>query len=233
MGAFSFDQVTAALVSLLIGTLLGKEITRFLYKPKVIIRYRDVSPLETDDGYFISTNVANLGRTVATNCIGTLTLFGIDKHSIMHTHEADPLESLPDYPEEKIDLDFPRFSILDPNTFREINNVSLCWARLGNPQCIDINPGMMTELDICKVHLKGNKKYIIFPSEDGWRKLRVRIEAKPLKGRVLICPSNEFPTPVNFEFSLNEEGNPVFRASSIGMFDKIRNLIFRRDYYFN
>ena len=131
------QQVIGALIGLIIGTLLGNEISRFLYRPKVFIKFKQISPLFTKDGYFWSIIVANLGRTVATDCIGTITIDGLSKEDIMESHEAVMDESLPTYSEERIDLDYPRSQLVSPMSFREIRNVSLCWSLLGNPFKID------------------------------------------------------------------------------------------------
>ena len=229
----SVEQVIGAFVSLLIGTLLGKEITRYLYKPKVFIRYKNLSPLTTEDGCFWSIKVANLGRTVAKDCIGTITLLDMDRSKLMDVSEADSLESLPEYKEENITLDFPRFQIMSPATFRLIESEPLCWAELGNPQRLDINPGMTQQLDVCKIHFGKVGNYIIFPSEHGWRKIRIRTKIRNIKGRIMICPSNEFPTPINFRIVLDEQGQPVFRAETLKFREKVCKKLFPGKYYFN
>ncbi len=204
------DWVLGPFLSLLIGTLLGGEITRYFYKPKVIIKYKDVAPLVLETGTFWSLRVENRGRTVATDCIGVLTLEDVTPEDIINQNEADTKELLPEYRGEAIDMSFPREQIISRNYFREINRTSLCWAKLGNPDKIDVNPGVSQSIDICKHHRLGEFDYFIFPSEEGWRRLRVRVKSKNLKGSLYICPSNEFPTQIDFTITIEDTGASKF-----------------------
>lgn len=203
-----FDSVLASLISLIIGTLLGSEVTRFLYKPRVIIRYKDVEPLHCPDGVFWSLCVENLGRTVATQCIGILTLYDLAEEMIMSTASVTDEEQLPDYPTEALRLSFPRDQIVQPGHYRRVRGASLCWAKLGNPDTLDINPGVTQVVDLCKFQKGG---YFVFPSEFGWRRVRVRIRAQRIRGRIQICPSNEFPTIIDFILSVDEGGKSQFQ----------------------
>lgn len=228
------NQIIGAFVGLIVGTLLGNEISRFLYRPKVIIRFKDINPLYTKDGFFGSIHVANLGRTVATDCMGTISLDNVFKEDIMESHEAVSDESLPSYRDEKIDLDFPRSQLVSPLSFREIKNVSLCWSMLGNPFKIDINPGTTQSLDIFRMQFHNDKKfwYIIFPSEKGWRNVRVRMKLKHITGRILICPSNEFPTILKFAIKISANKEPVFIPIKSNNFKRLFRFIHRENLYF-
>ena len=227
------DEVYAALISLVIGTLLGRELSRFLYRPRVIVRFKSLAPLHTADGYFNSIEIANLGRTVATNCIGVLTLFHIDKEDILEQYNADPIESLPDYKESGDDLSFPRDQLLSPKFFRELRGVSLCWSRWGNPATMDINPGMTQVLDVCKFQIKNESRYIIFPSEHGWRKVRIRIKMREVQGRIMVCPSNEFPTMIKFKIDMDEEGMPRLIPLKQSFKERVKQVFFKQRYFFD
>lgn len=206
------DSLLSPFLSLLIGTLLGGEITRYFYKPKVIIRYRDVTPLTLESGVFWSLRVENRGRTAATDCIGVITIDNISQDDVIDQSEADTNEYLPDYRNDDIDLAVPREQIMSRTYYREINRVSICWSKLGNPDYIDINPGVSQSIDICKYHESPHGNYFIFPSEDGWRKLRVRVRKSYITGALFVCPSNEFPTKIDFTISIDDSGQCIFKA---------------------
>lgn len=226
------DQLTAALISLVVGTLLGSELTRFLYRPRVIIRYKDTSPLYTPDGVHWSIKVANMGRTVASNCKGIIFVDGIDRDDLLGTNSANPQEILPDYKEENADLSFPRHQQIDGSSFRPLNGERLAWACLGNPQSIDINPGITELLDICKLQSYDKGNYIIFPTEYGWRRLRARVKAKNISGKIMICPSNEFPTVIHFRLDLDDEDRSIFTPIKPRFLQRMKRIFFRRKYYF-
>ncbi|HYJ30703.1 MAG TPA: hypothetical protein VEW25_10225 [Allosphingosinicella sp.] len=204
-----FDSLTGSLISLVIGTLLGSELMRFLYKPRVIIRYKNVEPLHCADGVFWSLCVENLGRTVASQCIGTLTLYDIVPDQIVSPELVTSEECLPDYPTEALRLSFPRDQIVLPHYYRPVRSASLCWAKLGNPDTLDINPGVTQSIDLCKFQKDG---YFIFPSEFGWRRVRARVRSQRICGRIQICPSNEFPTLIDFVLSIDDAGKSQFHA---------------------
>lgn len=206
------DTLLSPLLSLIIGTLLGGEITRYFYKPKVVIRYKDMTPLELTSGTFWSIRVENRGRTVATDCIGLITINNISIEDIVDQNDADGDENLPEYRGETVDLSFPREQIISRSYFREVDRVSLCWSKIGNPDRIDVNPGVVQSIDVCKFHRSSGGDYFIFPSEDGWRRLRVRIRNRQITGSILVCPSNEFPTQIDFTITTPRTGYSSFEA---------------------
>ena len=230
MDAF-FSQSATAIVSLVVGTLLGQAIARFMYRPKVIIRYKNITPLVALDGVFWAIEIANLGKSAAKSCIGTITLKNVTKDDIMAPQTADPDESLPEYPEEKLDMEYPRLQILKEKSFRRVSNNAVAWARLGNPYQMDINPGMSEQLDLCKVHFGKNGTYAVFPSEFGWRRLRLRTSKNHIKGRIMICPENDFPTPINFDLKLDKDGEPRLKISRLNVLERF-NKAFRKEHYY-
>ncbi len=227
-----FDQIISALISLVIGTLLGSEITRWLYRPRVYIRYEDIAPLYAEDGVHWTIRVANLGRTVATNCKCIITIDSLDESDLLDVNEAFEKENLPEYREEKADLSFPRTQTLSPNYFREISGESLAWATLGNPAVISINPGITEMLDVFKVQDPDKGGYISMPTEYGWRRLRARIKPRDLTGRVLVCPSNEFPTLIFFRLAFDASGKSSFYVRRPSPLKRLQRIFFRRRYYF-
>jgi hypothetical protein len=232
-------------IGLLIGTLFGKEITRYLYKPQVIIQLRDITPLYSDEGFFISIRIANRGRTAAANCLGNITInYDIKDLMIPEDYKLDKLEeSLPKYSIENIRLEYPRHQLITQQKIRDIQNSTLCWSRLGNPAEIDINPGSNQDLDICRVqkylNLDTNESfwYLIFPCEQGWRKVRARIKLetnKPLTGKLLICPNNVFPTIRKIVFELkNNNEYPTLRIENYNWFQRIYYFFCKNKFYFD
>ena len=228
----TLEVVISAFVSLAIGTLLGSEITRWLYRPRVFIRYEDTAPLHTKDGVHWTIKVANVGRTQAIDCKGIITIYGVDSEDLLNVNQAHPDEILPSYSNEKLDLDFPRTQVIDPKYFRNIDSESLTWAAMGNPPTISINPGITEMIDVFKVQNPEAGGYVIVPSEAGWRRLRARIKPKLLRGKIMICPSNEFPTMIFFQLSFDSEGRSSFTVQPPGIIEKFQRTFFRRDFYF-
>jgi len=226
------QELTSALISLIVGTLLGSELTRWLYRPNVVIRYEDVDPLHTEDGVHWSIKVANLGRTVATDCKATITIDELQQSDLLDTQEADAKEILPDYREENADLSFPRPQQIGRKFFRPINGASLAWACLGNPPELSINPGITEVLDVFKIQQCSRGPYVCLPTEAGWRRLRARIKARPLSGRIFICPSNEFPTLIMFRLSFDEAGQSRFEVTKPTILKRLQRYFFSRQYYF-
>lgn len=221
------QQLMDTLIGLGIGTLLGNEISRYLYRPRVKVKIRDINPLITTDGYFISIDIINIGRSVATNCMGYISINDLSSNDIMEEYEAATNESLPSYRDEKIDLSYPRAQMVTPTKFREIKNVSLCWAQQGNPSEININPGMTTTLDLCKVQkTEESYWYLIFPSEKGWRKVRFRMRFREITGRLFLCPSNEFPTIIDFKIC-DINSKPQFQVIKYNIFQRMGRRILR------
>lgn len=226
------DQLTGALISLLIGTLLGSEITRWLYRPRVHIRYEDVAPLYAEDGIHWTIKVVNVGRTVATNCKGIITIDDLNRGDLLSAQDAYATENLPDYPEEKADLSFPRRQMIESKYFRPIIGECLAWAALSNPSMISINPGITEMLDVFKVQRPDKGGYISIPTEFGWRQLRARIKRRELTERILVCPSNDFPTLIRFALTFSESGESAFRVFKPTFRSRLQRLFFKRQYYF-
>ncbi|MCB0746076.1 MAG: hypothetical protein KDC90_01310 [Ignavibacteriae bacterium] len=233
------------MIALLIGTLLGKEITRFLYRPQVVIKFKGIMPLNSDNGFFLSIQIANKGRTEASNSTGNITI-NCQKDDLMDPdmYVLDKFENaLPTYRLENIKLDFPRHQLITPDKFREIKNSNLCWSKLGNPSDINISPGSIQSLDFCRVQFYNNEKtnekfwYLIFPSEQGWRKVITRIkleENMSLKGKLFICPNNVFPTVRKFIIRYDRTiSSPKLVLKKYNIFEKIYYFFNRSKLYFD
>lgn len=228
---FPFDEVTKTLVSLMIGGLLGREIYRIVDKPRVTIQYRKPITFSQEDGQFLSIRVGNIGRNAANKCFCTLTILDLDHSLILDPSEAEAFENLHEYKEEKPSFEVPRYQIVQPESQRGIANDLLCWSSLGNPAHVEINPGTTSSIDVCKFFRTAEKSYFIFPSEYGWRRVRVRIKAtKPLRCRVLVCPANDYPTPLDFEI-FDEGGEVKFRTVRLSFFVKMKRLLSKNSLY--
>lgn len=228
------EKVITAVIGLCVGTLMGNEISRFLYRPRVIIKFKKLEPMQMEDGFFWSIQIANMGRTVASKCVAHISLQNLKISDIVEQNDAVLEEGLPKYSEEKIDLEYPRHQLVSITKFRDISHCSLCWSRLGNPEEIDINPGTLCGLDICRVQYHKEKQYwyLIFPSEKGWRKVRIRIKAKNYKGRILVCPANNFPTMLDFEIKINDLDQPTLIPVKYNFIERVFRYFKRRNLYF-
>ena len=231
---FVLPKLTSEILCLAIGTLIGAELMRFLYRPKVKIRYKHITPLSKKDGFHITIHVANLGRTVAHDCKCVVRFDDVTASDIVDLENANPEEDLPEYTKEGFTVEFPRRQFVYSYEFRDILNESLCWAESGNPPKVDINPGTIARLDICKVQCSPDGKfaYYIIPSEEGWRIMRTRIKLGKLKGRILVCPANEFPTPMKFEIDLDADGRPKFYPKRLTIRERIRKRFSREDFLY-
>ena len=231
MVIFPFHDIESSLISLLIGGLVGRELFRILDKPNVTIQYRKPITFRQEDGQFLSIRVGNIGRNAAEQCSCTLTVFNLHPEDIVDPAKAEAFENLHEYREEKIDLEFPRYQIIQPRSERDILSDPLCWASLGNPPQVQINPGTTQTIDICKLFRNGEKEYFIFPSESGWRRVRIRVAATArLRCRILVCPANDYPTPLDFEI-FAEDANINFRRIRPSLWARTQRFISKRSLY--
>ena len=112
---FFYD--TGNIWGLIIGTLLGSEISRYLYMPHVIIKFKNITPLFSDTGFFISVMIANKGRTASLNTQGKITLhYNSDRLMEPCEYKLDKYEnSLPTYTLENVNIEHPRHQLLTPS----------------------------------------------------------------------------------------------------------------------
>jgi len=215
--------LVTTLLTLTIGTLIGSEFSRYFYRPRVIVRYKEIDPNFDASGVYWSLQIENMGRTVAQDCLANITLFDVNADQVIDKHEASLEENLPNYDGENLDLSLPRAQIMSRQHYRELRRTSLCWSKIGNPESLNINPGVSQSVDICKFHRdEDGSDYYIFPSEIGWRSVRVRIKKEEIKGYVLICPANEFPTKVYVKFRINKDGESALTVTRPNIFERFR-----------
>jgi len=193
-------------LAILTGAIIGGEIIKRIYSPRVCVKAKKPNELFDGSGCFVSLNIINVGRTVATDCVCYLVIDdGWDKSLLMEREEAVLDENLPTYKEEENDFLFPRDQLITPTKLRELKNIQLCWTHHGNPCVMSINPGVTTSVDICRFQRDGDNWYVLFPTEKGWRRIafRIRFDRKMiLKGKLLICPSNDFAKVLDIKLYL-------------------------------
>ncbi len=207
------------LLYLIIATLIGGEIVRRLYSPKVKVKLRESNYKRNKEGFLIALDIVNIGSTMATQCISYLIIDNqteIQKKDLLFEHEACEDEYLPTYSDENNDYSVPRKQWITPDKYVIPKRLVLCWNHAGDPYQLDINPGMTVSLNICRMRYHNDSWYIIFPTEKGWRSVRLRMWFKKLKGKIFICPSNTYPLIANFEIVYDQIKNePVFHVGKI------------------
>lgn len=192
------------LLCLIIATLIGGEIIRRLYSPKVKVKVKESNYKRNEYGFLVALDIVNLGSTVATQCMSYLIIDDetkIEKENLLAEHEACEEEYLPSYSEENNDYTIPRRQWITPQKYVIPKRLVLCWNHAGDPYEHDINPGVTISLNICRARYHNDNWYIIFPTEKGWRSVRLRMWFKELKGKLFICPSNTYPLIVDFKIS--------------------------------
>jgi len=201
-------------LSLILATLIGGEIIRRMYSPKVKVKIKGSNYLKNKDGFLIAVEVVNMGSTIASRCISYLIIdddTSINIDDLLKESDACTEEYLPTYDLENIDLGYPRRQWITPDKFVQPKRLVLCWNHSGDPYELDINPGVTVSLNICRVRYKSEIQlwYLIFPTETGWRKIRLRMKYKRLSGKLFICPSNAYPLVIKFCLIQNDKtGEP-------------------------
>jgi len=98
---------------------------------------------------------------------------------------------------------------LQPINFRNtpvIQSESICWAKPGNPETLDINPSDIEPTELAFFHVDDKK--IVIPSEQGWSGrygIREGIDLVHLRPgnytfRVMVTAENAHPGWAHFEF---------------------------------
>ena len=186
------EPVISALITLILGTIFGGWLQKVLYMPKVKIEFGNNGAFEHDGGFYASVTVTNKGLTAATDCIGSITFYGLKKEDVLSEEDVYERENLPTKVDEQL---------LVAENFRELDRAPLCWAHIGNPDKLTINPEMKTLLDVFKAVLNENTNtwYLAIPTEVGWKKLRARLKDGNYRGRILVSPANGKPCTKDFE----------------------------------
>lgn len=192
------------ITTIVVGAFLGGEIIKKIYSPKVKVKAKNTSLREDKSGFFVSLNIVNIGRTVATSCVSYL-LFDneFDKNSLLEREEAMADECLPSYSDENNNFLIPRNQLTRPSSYRQPTRARLCWSNHGNPHELDINPGVITSINVCRFQSDNEGGwYIMFPTERGWRRILLRMKVNDesiFEGKIVICPSNNSPKILFFE----------------------------------
>lgn len=226
MDVTSFDFLIKELIEfpfntipLIISMFVGTWIVRKSFLPKVDINTKKAHVLQDEDGCFLSLNLINIGPNVAQNCCAYIILNDkIDCDSFLNPEEAATNEHLPSYFEEKNNLQIPRNTLITREKRRDVQQIQLCWTHHGNPYQKDLNPGVQTQIDICRYQYYPNDHshhYMIFPTEKGWRRIHFRLKYKWLTGKLYICPANSYPNIFNIGFGLNASGYPEVEIKKI------------------
>jgi hypothetical protein len=204
---FELSEIFVSVISLFLGGLLGAEISRFLYRPRVNVRYDQVLPLIAETGTYWSIDVINLGRTAALQCKGVISFNDLQANDLLDYNEADEDEYLPDFLSDPDGKSGPSYPIYTRSWFRKPIGLYLCWSQIQHPAKTDINPGTSERLEIFKMHKSANGNYLVFPTENGYRQVHFRTRAQTLNGFILVCPANEFPAKIEFSITktLNDE----------------------------
>ena len=199
-------------IPLIISTFIGAWIVRKSFVPKVDIMTKKEHILKDSGGYFVSLNVVNVGPNVAQDCCAYIILDSrIDGENFLNPCEATANEHLPNYTDEHLNFEIPRDVLITREKQRDVQQIQLCWTHHGNPYHMNLNPGVQSQIDICRYQIyekDPTRHYILFPTEKGWRRVHFRLQYQELKGKLYICPANSYPNVFDIEFSLSSGVSP-------------------------
>ncbi len=208
------------LLVVLIGGFLVKHILRKKYK----IQYSGSMIEQGQNIHVVSVEIENIGNLQLTDAsahiilddsctikqreildIDNLATLGIDKNEY---------ENLPTYMDEGLKLSASlRAAWMNTTNFLSENQFFTCWDFSGDPYKINLKPFSRMRLIICKAieYDVGAKKfrywYYIFPTERGWRRVRFRMTAKTLTGRIILSFSNSYPLIIPFKINHDSESS--------------------------
>jgi hypothetical protein len=114
---YNFIIQTLAIIT---GAFFGGEIIKRIYSPKVKVKAKNLNLREDKSGFFVSLNIINIGKSVASNCICHL-LFDeeINKNTLLERENALADECLPSYKSESNNFLVPRDQLTSPSSFRQ------------------------------------------------------------------------------------------------------------------
>lgn len=136
--------------------------------------------------------IANRGRSVAKNCMGTITLEALDVRELIATPE-ELIQA------EDIGMDPTKFNVRGKSTLLmsqqsnrlPVENELLAWARIGNPVAIDLPPSVGAMLDVARyVRPEGSEAQLHIPSEKGWSSILVALRPGTYKLRLKVHADN-------------------------------------------
>lgn len=204
----SVVEILMRAIPLIISTLVGTWIVRKAFIPKVEIKTKREHVLKDNNGCFLSLNIVNVGPNAAQSCSAYIILDRpINPNDLLNPDEADTEEHLPRYSDEKTELETPRSALITREKIRDVMQIQLCWTHHGNPHEKTLNPGVQTQIDICRYQTPkegADLGYIIFPTERGWRRVHFRLRYQALSGKLYICPANSYPNVFDIFFELKD-----------------------------
>lgn len=199
-------------IPLIISTFVGTWIVRKAFLPKVEIKTKREHVLKDNNGCFLSLNIVNVGPNAAQNCCAYIILDrAINFDDLLNPEDAETEENLPRYLDEKTEMEVPRSALITREKIRDVMQVQLCWTHHGNPHEKTLNPGVQAQIDICRYQTPKEGtglKYIIFPTEKGWRRVHFRLRYQALSGKLYICPANSYPNVFDIFFELTDNNTP-------------------------
>lgn len=86
--------------------------------------------------------------------------------------------------------------ILSSTYFTPIEGMSLCWSRLGNQEDCIINRDTKATLEFYMIY---PRSHLRIPSEQGWKKLRVKLKIKEYHGKIEVTSANAEPAWAYFK----------------------------------
>lgn len=139
--------------------------------------------------------VKNKGRSAAKNCIGMVTI-DVERDDLLTKVPAElevfkKIVSGEQEPETLVKYH------LTKDNFREIKDEKICWADIPNPVSITINPGLISGLAICRALKPSLELY--FPSEGGWKHLKMILRLREYKGKIMVSAENSKPVEAHFK----------------------------------
>lgn len=206
-------------IGLMVGTIVGGGIVRYLYRPRLKIEIDRVITHEahsdTADRVFnLTIQVTNTGNVAGQNSVGFITLADVIASDLLEDDDPFPLEQV-DFTEDA-QAQTP-YAIMTPTRYRPVDRELLCWAPYGNPARYTLNPGAKCVLEVAKAIWYDARGiwYLAVPSEEGWNRVRGRFTNRHLRGTLIVSPENGRQTTVDFEITLprngSTQGKPAFR----------------------
>lgn len=174
-------------------TSIGVEFFRFYYfRPKLRIEDEDREDAETFSCH--SVRVRNVGRRIAKNAQGAITIHDIGPRDLFSLKEVLFVK---DFGGECAEDLIKSFDVTPPETiymtnrkFRKVNVEPLCWSELGNRASITIFPGMTRILDVARfIKIKGSQQ-IQIPSSKAWQALLLSLRPKSYKITISVGADN-------------------------------------------
>lgn len=195
-GEVTLNQAFLLIASFALGVVAGwlpNYLIRWFMRPRLrILPDLPMRSQKAVDHVFV---VKNEGRTAAKTCIATLSLNAQPEDLITHAAaELDEFEkSITGSPKAERKIKYH----LTKENFRPVRNEKTCWADISNPVAITINPKLVSGLEIYRVLRPSLEMY--FPTEGGWKHIRMVLRPKVYYGKLVVSAENSFPAEKYFK----------------------------------